>query len=155
MLRLIGILILIAAGIWCGLAVRRAERSRIALLASSVALIQHTRRKIDLFETPTAELFVDFSEGFDEKTRRSLIEKPLTVALRPIIATLGSDGDALEKFAREIGSGYKTDAMRLCDYCLAVMENRHAAAVGRYGTHKKLYIVLPLLFAFSVIVLLL
>ena len=155
MLRIMGMVLLIAAGICFGLSVRRAERSRIALLASSAALIRHARRKIDLFETPTADLFSDFSEGFDENTRRALAEKPLSEALSETMTTLGADGEVLSKFVREIGSGYKSDAIRLCDYCLAVMEDRHAAAVSRYGTHKRLYLVLPLLFAVSVIVLLL
>lgn len=154
MLRLIGMVFLVAAGVLFGLSIRRAEHMRIGLLASSAALIRHARRKIDLFETPTADLFSDFTEGFDERTRRALVEKPLQEALEPVITALSDDGIALEKFARELGSGYKNDAIRLCDYCLTVVEDRHTAAVSRYGTHKKLYLVLPLLFAVSVIVLL-
>lgn len=155
MLQLMGIVLLITAGVCFGLSVRRSERSRIALLASSATLIRHARRKIDLFGTPTANLFSDFSEGFDEETRRALTEKPLSEALMEVVEKLGNDGEALGKFAREIGNGYKDDAIRLCDYCIAVIEDRHTAAVSRYGTHKRLYLVLPLLFAVSVIVLLL
>ncbi len=155
MLRLIGASLLIIVGAWTGLSVRRSELKHVTALASSVALIRHARRKIDLFETPACELFVDFSDGFDEKVRVSLIEQPLEMAIKPVAVALGPDGAVLEKFARELGCGYKADALRLCDYCLGVLEDRHAAAAGRYGTHKKLYVALPLLFAVSVIVLLL
>ncbi len=155
MLRLMGAVLLMIAGVWLGLSIRRAERMRISMYSASAALIRHARRKIDLFETPICDLFSDFTEGFDARTRRDLSEKPLEVALAPIVKTLGVDGIVLERFAREIGSGYKTDAIRLCDYCLSVMEDGHAAAVSRYTSHKRLYIVLPLLLAVSVVVLLL
>ena len=138
-----------------GVSLRRTERTRIALLASCISLIRHARRKIDLFETPTAELFLDFSDGFEEETRRALVEKPLTEALSPVVTALGTDGEPLAKFVCEIGSGYKDDAIRLCDYCLSILEDRQAAAVDRYGSQKKLYLILPLLFAVSLIVLLL
>lgn len=155
MLRVAGAVILLTVAAWIGLTVKRAERNRIFLLTSSIALIRHARRKIELFETPTSDLFIDFSDGFDETTRCALTEKTLLSALEPIVKTLGDDGTVLQKFAREIGCGYKTDAIRLCDYCLAVMEERYTAAASRYSTHKKLYLVLPLLLAVSVIVLLL
>lgn len=155
MLRLTGAVLLLAAGIWLGLSVRNTERKRAAVLAFSVVLVRHARRKIDLFETPVPELFTDFSSGFDEKLDKALCEQPLIQALEPVVSELGADGDVLIKFAKELGCGYREDALRLCDYCTEILEDKHTAAVQRYGMHKKLYLTLPLLLAVSIIVLLL
>lgn len=138
----------------CGQTVRRVARERILLLQSSEALLLHARRKIDFFGTPADSLFSDFTDGFDPPTRRALREKSAEDALRLIAERLGEYGDALMKFSSEIGCGYREDALRLCDYCIEKTIAARTQAQEEYERRRKLYTALPLLFAISVIVLL-
>ena len=155
MLRLIGSLVLLFAAAAAGILWRRTECRRVHLVASSVALIRHARRKIDLFETPSSALFSDFEEGFDKEMRHALAQKNADEALADVIDFLGEDGAYLRKFLCEIGTGYKSDALRLCDYCAAALEERRTALEKEYQSRKKMHFALPLLSAISVIVMLL
>jgi len=155
LLRVIGTAMLLLSACGCGMMWRRSERERVFLLRSSAALIRHARRKIELFGTPSAALFSDFNDGFDSETVQTLRTLPAERALSPVIERLGEDGAALQKFIEEIGRGYKEDTLKLCDYCIASLEERCAAAEEIYAKRRRMHMALPMLFAVSVLVLLL
>ncbi len=153
MLKIAGALLLLFSALFAGVSLRRDERRRIANLSASVSLLRHARRKIELFQTPTDSLFVDFSDGFDVQIRKIFAEKKADEALSILAEQLSPHGEPLLKFAREIGCGYKEDALHLCDYCIEQMKSAHETAEESFSRRKKLYTSLPLLLAISIIVL--
>lgn len=154
MIRVAGALLLLAAAFGFGVSMRRQEKRHIRALESALTIIQHARRNIELFDTPLDELFSDYPESADTALREALQNKPLGQAIAPLLQDMEEEAELMRKFARELGSGYKDDALKLCDYTEKRLEERLRKMKGDYPARAKLYTALPLLFALSVILLL-
>ncbi len=155
MLRVIGGACLLISGLFVGLQLRRTDEVKITRMAVVVSLLRHAQRKISLFNTPTDELFADFSETADKDTARILQTMSTKDAVERIACILEADGDILRKFWRDVGAGYKADALATCQYCIETMEERLNQAKETFSKRKSLYLSLPVLLAISVIVLVL
>ncbi len=152
MSRLIGAILMTVSALAVGFVMRGNARRRIGLIRLSVSLLAHAKRKIDLFGTPAEELFSDFSGVTD---RNLVCVESTEQLLAQLAENIVPFGEPLCRFAREIGTGYKEDALRLCDLCIAQMSESLHLAEESFRVRKKLYIVLPFLLAVSVIILLL
>ncbi len=155
MLRLTGAVCLLVSGLLIGLQMRHAAQKKLRLISSVISLVRYARRKIALFGTPTAELFLDFTGDIDPDAERALCRKSAEEAMEQIACMLREDGDILRKFMRDVGSGYKADALSVCDYCIETMQDRLKSAEATYAAQKKLYVALPVLFVISIMVLIL
>lgn len=155
MLGVIGSALLLMAAFILGLTIRKKDKDHLCLLREVISLIRHARRKISLFATPINELFGDFSEATLPILKNALKTANPKDAINNISSLLGGDGDILRKMYNEIATGYKEDAVRACDYATERMTDRATDFEKKYNARKNLYVSLPLLFAVSVIVLLL
>ncbi|MBR2848382.1 MAG: hypothetical protein IKB87_02885 [Clostridia bacterium] len=155
MQRIIGSVCLICAALTAGVWARKNDREHVLLLWDVAAMIQHARRKIDLFGTPTDDLFSDFKEYASNSLRIALNKKNNSEVFKSIIDFLGDDSEPFKNFYRDLGVGYKQDALNVCDYTLSKITERAVLLEKRFSARKNLYISLPLLLAVSVIVLLL
>ncbi|MBQ8746717.1 MAG: hypothetical protein IJZ08_02490 [Clostridia bacterium] len=149
----VGAILLLLSALMIGTSMQRAEFARIDLLRGTVLLLSHARRQIALFGTPVDRIFFDFADGFDPSILQMLSELPVEQSLPILADRLKPYGSFLLKFADEIGSGYREDALHLCDYCIDTAKAELVTAEEAYSRRKKLYITLPLLFAVSLIVL--
>ncbi len=158
MLRLIGACILLLSGVLIGLQFRRTAKQRIGRLASVIFLVRYAQRKISLFSTPAADLFSDFPEHSREvepEIVRIIMTFPTGEAMEQIACVLEEEGGILRNFWREVGVGYKEDALASCNYCLELLEERLMHAKEVFAQRNKLYVSLPILLVISIIVLLL
>lgn len=143
--RITGAFLLLAAAAALGVGFRTQEQKHIRALARSVNLLYHARRKIDLFSTPSTEIFEDYSD----EDGYSIDEE----ALKRLYASMGGEAEILQSFFEKLGNGYKADTLRLCDHTLAMLEERLQHAEKEYPARIRLYAAMPLLFAVSLIVL--
>ncbi len=153
-MRTLGFLLILGSAVICGFSARKSAKDRIAFLRLSVSLVRHAKRKIDLFGTPTGQLFLDFECRPDAKLKVLLQEGLQGDATETHSAHYGAEETQLRIFLTELGRAYKEDALRLCDHYSALFEDRLSEAQAEYTRRKKLYFALPILIAVSIFVLL-
>ena len=154
-MRLIGVLLVCVSALFCGFSLQRSYRERTLFLGLCVALVCHVRRKIDLFGSPASQLFSDFEFSAKGSAREALQKCIQDESLGGNCSSLLADCKKLKQFLKEIRNAYREEALHLCDHYCAMFETAHKESLDAYDKKKKLYFALPVLLAFSVLVLIL
>jgi len=141
--RLLGGGMLIFAALALGFMARRRAADHLHALERALTLVRHAKREIELFGTPCGMLFAHYGETVDEAWMNRLY------------AELDSDSASIRDFFARLGGGYREDTLRLCDSTIAALEEKRRQAEREYPARSKLCAAMPLLFAVSVIVLIL
>ena len=136
--RIAGGVILLISAVFLGVSLNTVRRSHLHALRRTVELIRQIRRSIDLFNTPRDAACNDFHASMEE-----------------LCAALAEDAQIVREFSEKLGSGYKDDTLKLCDFTMTTLEDRLKKAENEYPAHARLYITLPVFAALSLIVMIL
>ena len=133
MLKLLGALLILSVGIFSAYLSVQYEKKRLTVVDGWIDLILYIRGQIDCYLLPIGDILL----GGD----RALFEacmSPSNAADLPAIlgaSEIYLDGDAkhtLESFVREIGTGYREEQLKRCDFFIASLRaqrERIAAAL--------------------------
>ena len=153
--KLIGGILILAAGYGASLILNARENERAQRLICFCRLLRFFRLQIDCYCAPIGEIFAkvdkDILRGCGCNAEVSDFEAFLCSLDPP---AEGEAGALLRSFASELGSGYREDQLRCCDYHLSMITPLRDAAVSEAARRKKLNTVLCLAAAAAAVILL-
>ena len=139
MIRIAGAVLLLLSAMCAGLSMSHAAKAHRDALRTSLDTVRSMRRSIDMFSVPRDVLFREYPAIHDHALYDAMAE----------------DAPLLREFSDKLGQGYREDTLKLCDWTIAVLEERLHTAEREYPARCRLCIALPLFAALSVIVMLL
>lgn len=125
MLKFLGALLIFAVGIFAAFVSVQYEKKRLSVVDGWIDLILYIKGQIDCYLMPLDDIL----SGGD----RALFEacmSPSNAADLPAILNASQiylDGDAkhtLESFVREIGSGYREEQLKRCDFFISSLQTQ-------------------------------
>jgi len=134
-LKLIGALVILSVGGVCAFCSVRYERRRPRVLDSWIDMIQHIRTQIDCYLTPIPEIIADLLPSHVCADLASLLDA----------SRLYLDEETrrlLERFARELGGGYREEQLRHCDFCLAELRCKRERISSELPMRQRLSVTL-------------
>ena len=156
--RILGLGLLLASAFWCSLRLIRGANLRLSQTEGLCALIRYVRNNIDSFMTPIGGILSSF-DGYGDSLSdfmEAAREKGLSYGTEHAALAIGERGmSILREFTTKVGTGYKEDEIRLCDYCLRAMEELLEEERVDVGKRMKMYKTLPVMSALSIGLLLL
>ena len=121
--KLLGVLLLLGVGAYAARSISHYERNRIKVLNGWLDLIYHIRTQIDCYLTPIEQIFSELSptllQGWAGVGR---VKNPISLFKRTRHYLDGESTRLLEGFIREIGSGYREEQVKRCDYYLTALQ---------------------------------
>lgn len=150
------LLFLMAAFLW-GRERGKREAQTLYLAEGLYSLADYTQARINSFRTPLFRIFNDFSNGFLEECGfiKSLREEGIVFAVGSIADELPDEvREDVLSFAAGLGGGYCEEQVELCRYTkerlLCFIEN----AKNTLPARLRMYRLLPVLLASTLIILL-
>ena len=125
MLKILGALLILSVGVFSAYVSVQYEKKRLTVVDGWIDLILYIRGQIDCYLLPIGDILL----GGD----RALFEacmSPSNAADLPAIlgaSEIYLDGDAkhtLESFVREIGTGYREEQLKRCDFFIASLRTQ-------------------------------
>ncbi len=143
MFKIFGALLVLAVGGGAAVSAVRYEKCRLRVLDAWIDLIFYIRSQIDCYLKPIAEILSG------EECARLCAELAAEDAadLQAILraSELYLDGDVkrfLESFVREIGSVYREEQIKQCDYYIAVLRDARASVAAEHPARIRLSVAL-------------
>ncbi len=149
-----GIAILVTA-VYFGLSKVNELRTRLNALRSVLALIAHIKRRIECFREPLFSIYASFDDDHFDSTGigSRLRQGGLACTAEHLIGLTDSEKLSLIEFEKKLSEYYPADAVRLCEMKEAEFGEILNTASESFKTKAKLYKILPVLAALSVILL--
>jgi len=143
-----GAMMLLAAALLIGAEMRRNMRVRIRALENAIALAEHFKQRIELFNMPLNEIYKEYIiPGREECLSDAQIEQ--------LCGEMGEGAEILRDFFAKLGENYRADALGLCTYTLEQLRKTLERAKTEYPSRLKLCTALPILISLSLIILIL
>ena len=131
MIRLAGALLVLAMGALAAYGAARAEKRRLEVLEGWVDLIMYIRGQIDCFLTPLDEILQNCDRRVLDACLAPENARDLETVLAASLPYLDADArHLLERFLREVGTSYREEQLKRCDYylnALSVLREKRAA----------------------------
>lgn len=157
MIELIGGIILLLAAWLIGSDLINNYKTKSRELEALYDMVAYIRDNIEYRMKPLPDIFDVYTNeylehcGFLEAVRKTDLSQAW---LAQKFALNGEAYRLIEDFIKEIGSGYQAEEVRLCEYTLArlhdILEKNHADATNQL----KLFRTVPVMFALSIILIL-
>lgn len=128
-LKILGVILILTAGGLAAATAVRFEQKKIRILESWIDLIFHIRTQIDCYLMPLGEIL--------EQADRALIASCMCVLPNPNLTQiyhasqfyLGNEARRLLcAFVREIGTSYREEQVRRCDYYMSALRGLRSKA---------------------------
>ena len=153
--KLLGVLLLIGVGAYTAHSISRFEKKRIEVLNGWLDLIYYIRTQIDCYLTPIEQIFSELPPSLlQDWAGIGKVKNPSSLFkhTRPYL-----DGESirlLEGFIREIGSGYREEQIKRCDYYLAALQGGRDQQLSRLPARLRARSTLCICSAFGLAILL-
>ncbi len=150
------VLFSLAAFLW-GRERGRKEEEKLKLLESLISFVTYTEEQITNFKTPLSRIYQDFSDAYLEKEgfvailRKNGAESAVETLKGKICDSSYKD---VSEFAKGLGAGYSEGQKKLCDTTLKRLEKAQKELKESLSERVRMYRLLPVLLAASVIILL-
>ena len=124
LLKLLGCLMLLGTGTLAALSLNLYEKRRLSVLDGWLDLIFYIRTQIDCYLTPIEQIFADAPPSLTEACMGDRHTKTPSELLKHSRFYLDHDAfRLLDSFAREIGSCYREEQVKRCDYYITSLRN--------------------------------
>lgn len=157
-LQVCGIGILIVSAVYYSYVLIHHAGIRLSQLEDTGALILFIRNHIESFMTPITEIlrsFKGYSVYFEEFVCAAQ-ELGMCEAMECGKLEIGPDAEkVLFEFSKKIGSGFKEDELRLCNYCHSAITEILKKEREDLNRKMKMYKTLPIMTAMSAVLILL
>jgi len=149
-------ILLIAAGL-LSRGLTHEHRKVLRELEALCDMVQYIRDNIDHLMKPLPEIFASYQNdyletiGFLQRIRHNGLKQAWD---EQSFSISGEPHLLLTDFNRTIGSGYRTEELRLCDYTLSRLKEHLDRLHKDSSNLLKLYKTVPVMFALSIILIL-
>lgn len=136
----------------------REHQNRLRELEALYDMISCIRDNIEHLMKPLPEIFRIYTNpyletcGFLAEAKKNGLRRAWE---NHTTSVSGEAGQLIEEFTRNIGNGYRTEELRLCEYTLDRLRKILDHTRTETANQRKLYRSVPMLFALSVILILL
>ena len=125
MLKLLGAILILSVGVFAAFASVQYEKKRLTVVDGWIDLILYIRGQIDCYLMPLGDIL----SGGDRALLEACMSPSNAADLPAILDASGIylDGDAkhiLEGFVREIGTGYREEQLKRCDFFIASLRTQ-------------------------------
>lgn len=139
-----GLVLLFACGVGTGLLLARFEQKRCRQAEGFVALVRHVRLQIDCFATPVERILA----SLDESIREDCALPPHAESFSALLASTRllvpeELRDLLIGFSGDLGSSYREEQLRCCDYYLSRMTPHCERIRAELPRRVRLWLLLP------------
>ncbi len=168
--KLLGGMVLFAAGGYLSVAVSRFERRRLSVLDAYLSLIYHIKGQIDCYALPLRDILSSVDPALlsaclgsdDPADARALLPEWLATPDSPLPLLVAESRMYLEpeserllaSFAHELGSTHRADQVARCDHYIAVLGEERRRLIETLPTRMRIGSTLCLCAAAGVAVLL-
>ncbi len=143
MIKLLGAALVLSVGVISAFGTVRYEKKRLSVLDGWIDLILYIRAQIDCYLTPLYEILSSSDPALMHACMSPEHETDLGAILRASSIYLdGNSKRLLESFIREIGSGYREEQVKLCDYYISALRTERAKVADELPTRMRLYAAL-------------
>lgn len=111
MLKFLGCLLILLSSVTVGFYMERSYKEKIRFLQEIIDLINYTRNQIEFFSLPINEIYLSF------QNRSKHLTDLITGNVNLIYENFRNQ-EYLHHYFNEIGKGYKSEQIKLCDYTL-------------------------------------
>ena len=155
MLKFLGALLILSVGVFAAFVSVQYEKKRLTVVDGWIDLILYIRGQIDCYLMPIGDIL----SGGD----RALFEacmSPSNAADLPAIlgaSEIYLDGDArrtLESFVREIGTGYREEQLKRCDFFISSLRSQRERIAAALPLRVRLCATLCICIALATAILL-
>lgn len=152
-----GAALVIMAAVGWGLERSRAEKERLLILEGLISFVRYAKEQITLFKRPLSGIFESFTnealerDGFLEILRR---DGAYSAACHVRCRLSREDSDTFLQFSRDLGGGYSEGQEALCSLCEKRLSESAEKLKALLPGKLRLYRLIPVLLASSVIILL-
>ncbi len=135
----------------------RDQRNRLREAEALYDMVSCIRDNIEHLMKPLPEIFQNYTNtylescGFLPTVRKSDLRTAWT---EHTFAVSGETYRLIDEFIRNLGSGYRTEELRLCEYTLGRLRKNLDHMQGDAVNQRKLYKTVPMMFALSIILIL-
>ncbi len=155
MIKGLGALLILLVGAGAAWSAVCYERRRLSVIDAWIDLIFYIRAQIDCYLKPLQEILTD-AEG---ARLASLLSAQSTSDLFAILRTssIYLDGDAkrlLDNFVREIGSLYREEQIKRCDYYIAALRDIRASIAAEHPARIRLSVAVSICISLGTAILL-
>ena len=157
-MRLVGFLVLIGSSVIYSYVLTQNTKKRLAQLEDILSLIRYIKINIESFMTPISKILISFdrysssSREFTETAQKH----GLQYAADHCTLELGENAlRILKDFSQRIGSGYKEDEIRLCEFAYNSLFEIYGQEKEEAKTKNKMVKTLPIMSALSIALMLL
>ncbi len=135
----------------------REHRKKLLELEAFFDMISCIRDNIEHLMKPLPEIFQNYNHTYLDSCGflKNVRETNLQQAWEKYTCSLGGESFRLiDEFVRNIGKGYRTEELRLCEYTLGRLRKLMDHVQADTANQLKLYKTVPMMFALSVILIL-
>jgi len=153
--KLVGTLTLLAVGGAFATSSVQAERRRLSMLDAWIELLLTVRREIDCYLRPIDEILKGCPPSLRHACAAGGNGDTPEELLRDAAPHLDRDAyRLLERFSGEIGSTYREEELRCCDFYIQALRSHRDAVAAEHPARVKLGVTLSLSAALGTIILL-
>lgn len=145
-----------AAGIF-SIHMIREHRKKLLELEAFFDMISCIRDNIEHLMKPLPEIFQNYNHTYLDSCGflKNVRETNLQQAWETYVFSCGAEAFRLiDEFIRNIGKGYRTEELRLCEYTLGRLRKLMDHVQADTANQLKLYKTVPMMFALSLILIL-
>lgn len=120
--KILGALLILGVGAVSAISAVKYEKMKLSVTDGWIDLIFYIRGQIDCYLTPLSEILSDEESAHFKATLSDKSETDLSAILRS--SSIYLDGESkrlLERFVREIGTCYREEQVRRCDYYITAL----------------------------------
>ncbi len=154
-LKLLGCLMILSAGGLAAFSAVKYERRKLSVLDGWIDLIFHIRTQIDCYLMPLNEIL----EGTDRELLHACMGDGAAGGLDTLLQNsqlyLGKEARRLlSAFVREIGTSYREEQVKRCDYYIASLRSLREKQMEELPARTRVCVALCLCAAFGIAILL-
>ena len=157
MIKIFGLVLILSASLGVSFTLIGLEARRIRELEGLCELIRYIKNNIDSFLMPLEGIFLTFHSDELEKCgfEAEMKEHGLAAAAKLDLLSVDTKArEALSAFADSLGTGFRDDEVKRCEYYLELFGELAASEKQKAAKNRDMYRYLPPLAALSLILVL-
>lgn len=153
--KLIGCVLILASGTGFALTASRYEKRRLSVLEAWIDLIFYIRTQIDCYLMPIGEILQTADRTLLRGCMGGPNEVELSVLLKRSAIYLGEEANRLlNSFVKEIGSSYREEQVKRCDYYLTALRGIREKQLEELPARVRVCTAISLCVSFGIAILL-
>lgn len=156
MVKIFGAVLIVFCGVAFGFLLNKRARDALVQTEGFIELVRYLRNEIDCFSMPIPLALARCPDSIFQKCGIGACNNIRTVEELICECEMQGEelGEVMERFAADVGRGYKHEQLALCERTVKRLESYRASLAGQLPAKQKLNGTLCLCFALALVILL-